>query len=925
MIDPDKAASDSARPPPREANDTDTSSLSAEQSIFPPIPGQRWRDYRIDEAPLSSASTEIKAVALSLMLDVLIRVGPVGPHTSLRRRAWTQIAELQFEPTSIVPLVEAHEEHGRRYEIVQAPPALTLRAWLVTHPADLGTIERMMRQVAPVLETLHAAGLAHLSLTPDSLFVDPSEQGLNVMVGGLENTFVLSSPAIPLPSADPLYAPPEASQTLLQPSAPALCAWDWWSLGRIVQEWVLGRHVLSLVLQRDIAPVTPEIVLRAAGLLAEKELGVRPGAVELMPDLEPALARLLRGLLTASPQGRWQGSQVRQWLEGDAVSDRYALCSEERLFEWKGRSLSSKEAAEFFALEENWDDGEWNLFADPSETKALINFLKEVPAHRAEAERLGGVLALVDRPAWQGVPLPARRTALASAAWVTLAGPESTTSLRIRGRGADWLGLQALFKANPTAQAAPLFHAIVAKPFVQLVETLDASTARSLKLLASGVTEAFLQGERLGLIVPDAMSEHAQVFALGLESSKELEGHLKRLRSAYASHRNPEIAGFFNHPKPERWMLVLLAYAGERATETGFVTHAERNLDFYRDLRERAETLTTVVFWERLRQALVTGPLLLAPWWLFLTLWAGLVAAAGIFAHAWIPAVVAALAIVALRFLCMVHIGKRVRAHGHTPVAWTWRDHVGRCARELARIRTSDIPSGRGEAARRLAALTAQIAAIALQPRPSPPPALPAFSLVRAGSIASALAALALLALLAPVAVSALKPKSLPPAHVPPGETAVAAEANDRPHFLPPPPGSPAGLYERFDDGFGRQPRGPLVSWDVPPEAVGPALSVLSRQPASAEQSAYALISGQTLLKPYPSKGVSAVLAVRVPAGDAIGLMLFDGTARKLAGKEVFIVQTPPQPQAWHRLGGYNVVYLGVPENLARELEPKRR
>ncbi|MBP8256624.1 MAG: hypothetical protein KAX37_04820 [Opitutaceae bacterium] len=594
------------------------------------------------------------------------------------------------------------------------------------------------------------------------------------------------------------------------------------------------------------------------------------------------------------------------------------------LFQWKGRPMLVREAAEFFTTQENWSGGESQFFpeAGESEVQSLIHFLRNHPDHRVEAERVNRVLAVMENPSWQDLPAAARRTALTAAAWVALEGPDAHASLRIMGRGADWQGLQALFRANPMGDSTPLLHALIAPEFITLVESLDAATAQSLKRLAGSVSGAFDVGFRTGLIARDALEEHAQIFALALESGMELENHVKRLRSGFASHQNPDLAVIFRNPKPERWMLVLLAYLGDRPIEAGFVSHADQNLETYRQLREEAERLTTILFWKRLGQALNTGPLIYPPWWIFGIFWSGLAALAITFSGDWRPAVVVALAILGLRLLSHAFIRKRVRSHGHTTDPWRWRDHSPRCVREMARIRGSLASPLTESPDARLREIVRSVAEIQLQPPPSLPNPSAAPTLLWFGSVISVLGALGLIASVAhPVIRDARTHPGEPAKPAMAVAPAAAAAPAQSPAFHEPPPGSAPGVYEAYDDGFGRQLRGPLTTWDVPPTALGEPLVLRAREQATPDQVAYALIAGELLLKPYPVRGVSALLAVRVPAGDHVGLMLYDGQTRKLAGRDVFIVASPPQPRTWHRLADRNVVYLGVPDSLASDFE----
>jgi hypothetical protein len=137
------------------------------------------------------------------------------------------------------------------------------------------------------------------------------------------------------------------------------------------------------------------------------------------------------------------------------------------------------------------------------------------------------------------------------------------------------------------------------------------------------------------------------------------------------------------------------------------------------------------------------------------------------------------------------------------------------------------------------------------------------------------------------------------------------------PRFVPAPPGAPEGLYEEVDDGFGKVIRGPLRLWDIPADREGAPIVVEAVAPASADQAAQALIDARLMLRPYPRKGVPAVIAVRVATDARVGLMLYDGEVHALVEPTVHFSASAPDERAWARLGERRVVYLGpapVPE-----------
>jgi serine/threonine protein kinase len=832
--------------------------------------GQRWRAFQIGESMGSGTPERFRAVDVGSMEPVILTVGPSTSSLELRRQVWVLLQDLPRD--NALSLLEASEEEGLRIEVTPAPPLQDLRDWLVEHPADKATVERLVRQLAPVLTGMHSRGVAHLNIRPETIYVTPGVEGPTFTLGGLSDSIPVAQDHLIDANVDPLYAPPEAAGLFRHEPGAGLFAWDWWSLGRVLQEYVQGRHIIGHHLTRDLSRMAADIGQRAEAMLFEREpAGVRAGAVELMKGLDPSVEQLLRGLLTASRDGRWKSAEVESWSHGRPVRDRYSLPRNARLFVWRGQSYSIAEAADYFAQESNWDEGEANLFSPPSDKTTLLSFIRGERVHSALAERLEAVLAKSDLPAWQDLPVAARRTALAAAAWCVCADNGPPASLRLKGRRLDWIGIQSWVNSDAAVELTPLFHALTAQPYIELVETLDGEAARSLTLLAQGAREAIAHGVHEGWIKAGDHAVHAGIFRLAVQPARDLEARWHALQGRYATTRTPVLSGYFNAPKPERWKLLLVIHTGDHAAEFLYVSHAERNLERYTELGRQGHQLAAFVFWLGLRRTLAAAPWLFLPWWLVAPAWIAFAGTMYFKTHDTLVPLVALAGILALRALAQAHIARLVHRCDPEARPWSWADHAGRCKAEAARVRpsdagTNDLPS----LIARFHALVREMADLPLDHRPGPLPPQPRFAGLWGSAAAGLLVVLIGVVQLVtsgggsvPAEAAASPAPSAPPA----GEKADPTGVAGRIAPVTAPPGLPPGVYEEINDGFGRRLRGPLLAWEVPAGRVGRPVVVQQQLPASVDQRALAVIHGKRALLPFPSTGIDAVIAVRVPTG----------------------------------------------------------
>jgi hypothetical protein len=898
MSDPSPGAAETALTLSADAPAPDAAPLPAGQGGGSALAvGRRWRSFQITQAHGSG----FLATDATAMEDVVLHARPIGDDTPARREVWTRLLALPAD--GLVPVRDAHEENGWRYEVSAVPEGQPLREWMAAHQMGLPEIETFVRQLAAQLEVLHQQGIVHLRIQPSAIFVNDDGHGLHVRLGGFESATLHTQDDLVVAPVNPYYAPPEAAGLFKHKPGPGLCAWDWWSLGRIVQEIVHGSHVFGLLFERDVSAEPPELRARAEAVLLDRDpSGVKPGAVELLPDsASPRVRMLLRGLLASSRDGRWQGDQVLHWVQREAAPDRYDLPRDARLFWWRRRAFTVPEAAEFFLQPDYAFDGVKQFFPATNGEPTLREFLGDVPTLRAEHERVEQILGYVESFAWQKYPLNARRAAVAGLAWRTLA-PNSPRGLTVQRWKIEPAGLQEMFADAPAGEALGLARVLATGAYRRAVEAVDATAGRTLALLAETGFEAAQQAAAASWIGADDEVNHARLLWFAFESDKDLGARRDRLRNTYATAQDPALAALLAKEAPTRIELVVLAFTGERPRDFGFVTHAEWNARRAAELNARAERVRAAIFWQRVSRMLAAAPGFLGAWPAFAAVWAAplAIAAAGR-AWGWFGAIVVFAA--GLRWLGRAGLNAQLEAHVNGVAPWTWRDGPSRAAKAAAESIAALAPEQRGRLRAEFAETCAEIRA--LGGKHGVPPEEPSRLAGFWFAVALANGAPLLFCLLPFFGVD-FSPRF---------EVPVIAR-----HLPPPDPNAPitdrnGGIFEVYDDGFGRRPRGPLRPWDVPAATPEP-MVVRHVQPASPVQRAYARVGGELLLEPYPRRGLKVTLAVPVPSEEGWGVVLYDAADRELADRRTFFLPAAPHEKMWYWLGNRRVVYLGAPPRL---------
>ncbi len=866
--------------------------------------GRRWRNYQVGAA-LPGSPGSFHATDVVSMDAVHITARPLAGDGALRREAWTRLDGLSL--AHLVPLREAHEEGDWRYEVTGVPPGESLRDYQRTHQLGLREIERLVHQVAVALEVLHDNGLVHLRVRPENIYLHEDEQ-LMVALGGLADAPLHTrTDLIPL-EIDPYYAPPEAAGLFRHAPGPGLCAWDWWSLGRVVQEVVHGGHVYGLLFERDVSGAPPELQARVEAALRDRDpSGVRAGAVELLPEqASPRVRSLLRGLLASSRDGRWGAEQVQLWLQDAAAPDRYDLPRDARLFIWRRRAFTLAEAAEFFSQADYAIEGQAQFFPLMDEPGTMRRFLEEQPSFRAERDRVAAVLGLVESAPWQQLPLLTRRAAVAGLAWVALAPPQARPALCVQRWRVDAAGLPEMFADAPPAEAVNLARVLATPAYRRAVEAYDPGAARALAVLAEHGFAALERAMAAGWVSPDDADAQARLLRFAFDADKDLFARRDRLRTVFASNHDEQLADLLAGEKPDRVALLLLAFTGERAKEHGYITHAEWDQQRAQGLQQRAAVLARAVLWRRLRTIVAGSPAVLGPWSVFAALWSVPVVLAGLDGRWALAGAIAALGL-GMRGAALLRINGLLATFAPDARPWSLRDRVSRAETEAAAVLQgiAAAPANAGAMIADIRRIRAEIQRLKLKPAPALPPLPPRLTEFWLGSAAGAVVPLAVCVGLFILVARVPESPVVEVRRTPPPPLAATSEA-----------AAITELFEPFDDGFGRRLRGPLVAWDVPESLTPRPAVVRGMAPASPEQRAFARVGAELLLAPYPREGLNVMLAVPVPATEGWGVVLYDSSRRELADRRTFYVADPMQEKTWYWVGNRRVVYLGVPPRL---------
>ena len=370
--------------------------------------------------------------------------------------------------------------------------------WIAaSRPLSDARIENIVAQLAEALNALHeATGLAHRDLKPDNLMVetDGASPRLRIVDYGAVSHIDSGGVTRVLGTRD--YSPPEFYGRWIE-NDPLLRSWDWWNVGRILQEVIDGCHPKDrlramfpeMMILRPGDVENDVVMAMFDGIMLESNLEkyqMRAGMVELS-EKNPAGARwmpLLRGLLTTNRAGRWDYAEVIRFLRGEKVPNAYHQPREVNgfLFEqdiWSLPDLAKTLAAQSHDAPARWETAKQLLYAGD-----ILRYVHDI-MHNIDLERkLQKILSLPDKDLGTGLAL----SALADGALIP----------SIRGTVVDRAYARSLAVTGGT-DAETKLYTLLSSDFLAALKVAAPDQAEGLETLAAEAGALFARMERLDI------------------------------------------------------------------------------------------------------------------------------------------------------------------------------------------------------------------------------------------------------------------------------------------------------------------------------------------------------------------------------------------------------------------------------------------
>ncbi|MFA5262640.1 MAG: hypothetical protein WC378_02365 [Opitutaceae bacterium] len=847
-----------------------------------PTPNYRWMGaYLVREALAENTGTDcwraLHIVSMDEMLLIASRVAGLE-----REQAIAEIKTLDLE--NILKPIEAHTSEGRRIVVTRAPRGPSLRAWRaglkILSPELLVSFVRTMTEI---LDVLHAKGIGHFNLRPENIFVENAEKEPRFVLAGWDTATLIDQKDLIAIPVDLFYAPPEAAALTKHSGGEELCTWDWWSLGRVIQELIAGQHVLGLILNRDVSIVTDELNRLAEDLLLNRSQGgYKAGAVEALSGLDKRIELILHGLLSTVREARWRSSECRLWLDGASPKEHYLLGAREHCFRWRAEAYTVSEAAESLRSDDNWEHAADQLL-QADKPGSLAAFIHKFSSDSVRTKLVTATNLLTDESLQEFPPLALREVATMMAL-LELAGGK----LIWRGRRVEGSALKEnLQREDGSGQWLGTVWALTSSSVLCLMDQLDPESGRIITDIGKLANKALEKMLPYGWISRNNLPGIARVWQLACDHPSARLAARENLRRFFACSTLPEVQELFSAEKPSSEDLVIIAYMDAFPQAFGFLTHEEWARREYRRLHDKGMQTTRMLLWKNLHLALRMGPWWFGGIWWPAIAWGGFTLAFSIVRPGPLMTL-AALLPAALAVLVRVILAGSMRsvlAHWMPEAQpWRWRDNPARCEREEAGFGMGYRSSA--DLRQQIQEINASIAGLAaLNPRPSPVPAPPRFALLALTSLSS------WLVLGLTVFICVWQIRISPPSWE---KFKVAWDLNANPEQ--------AAARLAIEEANRVK-----IPWDFRPPENARTVTPHETRPATGEEIGEAERIGKALLNQYKQETINALILVRFPTDEHYGFLIYDGRRDQIVGKNAIILLYDPMPRTWIEIEKHKV------------------
>ena len=455
-------------------------------------------------------------------------------------------------------------------------------------------IAELARQLGEAVHHLHqAVGVAHRDIKPENILVVGDESPRYVLVDYGIMTMVDSGGYTNF-AGTRKYAAPESRMRGLERKD--FLPYDWWSVGRVLQELADGVHPYDRVrlLFPDRARDAEAVAVEWDKILFEDDPSVygRAGQVEFGTNAR--WFPLLRGLLTSDRSKRWGYEQYVLALSGERPQDFYDNYAAQRAVFASADGLDVTAEILKLSQQAQWDEAVGQVL----ENRGIYRYAKGELGNKRVVARL----AIADRI----------HDYLTKKSFQTATVEDLTTMLALKAIGGEsvpWsLGGFVLSEETLVARAgrevsaiADLFSALAQAEIAEAIAELDVAASE----IVRSFTARWLPVYRLlkkWNAHEDTLRMYPRMVLCAFQTRAENDTLITQAQKLFVQSEDDAINTAFLNPKRSNDEAAALAFLLPSAEKWNFITHETVSKRAAEKLAERALGLRRAYAWTVVRE-----------------------------------------------------------------------------------------------------------------------------------------------------------------------------------------------------------------------------------------------------------------------------------------------------------------------------------